>query len=117
MKYWCIAFAILLLCTFLRAEPMGHPIHDLEAPLSSDAGRVRHVEDIGIGWWLKNRGLLAEETVKVKGYFSVVRPIKGFANQNDIVWEVRIAIMGVRPTGILWVNENNEKVMGLGLDQ
>ena len=104
-------------CTFLDAETIGQPIPDLKAPLPADAARVKQVENIGTLWWLKNRGLLAEESPRVVGYFSVFRPIKGFADRGDIVWEVRILYIGSQPTGILWVNEKNQKVIGLGLDQ
>jgi hypothetical protein len=117
MKCWRSLLIAPALFTFLHAEPLGQPIPDLKAPLIADAARTKKIEHIGIRWLLKNRGLLAEESASVKGYFSVARPIKGFADRNDVVWEVRIDYIEGQPTGILWINEKTQKVIALGLDQ
>jgi hypothetical protein len=117
LRCWHISCAILLLCTFSWAEPVLQPILDLKAPSISDADRVKVIHDIGDEWWFRNRGRLAEERLSVKGYFSVVRPIKDFADRGDTVWEVRILHSLGPPTGVLWINEKNQKVIGLGLDQ
>jgi hypothetical protein len=108
---------IPLLCISLPAEPLGAPpISGLQTPSVLDASRAKRLESIGLDWWMHNRGLLAEESLKIAGYFSVVRPIKGFANRDDIVWEIRIIHLDGSPTGILWINEKTRKVIGLGVE-
>jgi hypothetical protein len=117
MKYWQSLWIVLVLCTCLHAEPIGQPIPDLKAPSSSEVPRAEKMRSIGTEWWLKNRGLLAEESLKVAGYFCVVRPIPGLADRGDIVWEIRVIHLEGSPTGILWINEKTQKVIGLGIGQ
>lgn len=110
------AFLVVLLCIALPAHSAElEPLPDLKSPTAKDKERVSQINQIGTQWWLKHRGLLAEESLRVVGYFSVARPIADFANKNDRVWEVRIVYMytGV-PAGILWVNDKNGQVIGLG---
>jgi hypothetical protein len=91
---------------------------DLKSPAASEEKRVSEIREIGLSWWLKNRGLLAEESFKVAGYFSVARPIADFAARDDRVWEVRVLHLHTRgPTGILWINDKTEKVIALGAEE
>ena len=43
---------------------------DLKSPAASDEKRVSEIGEISLKWWLKNRGVLAEESLHVAGYFS-----------------------------------------------
>ncbi len=98
------------------AEVMPAP--DLEAPAASDEKRVSEIKTIGLQWWVRNRGLLAEESLEVAGYFSVARPIASFAARDDRVWEVRVRHLHTRgPTGIVWINDTTEKVIALGAEE
>jgi hypothetical protein len=91
---------------------------DLKSPAASDEKRVSEIREISLAWWLKNRGLLAEESFKVAGYFSVARPIANFAIRDDRVWEVRVLhIHTGGPTGIIWINDKTEKVIALGVEK
>ena len=111
-----ISCAILLFSSFSWADPVLRPTPDIKAPSNSDADSVKVIQEIGTKWWLKNRGMLAEESLSVKGYFSIGRPIKDFADRGDTVWEVRVLYIEGQPTGVLWINEKNQKVIGLGLE-
>lgn len=93
------------------------PLPDLQPPAGVDQKQLARIEDLGREWWQKNRGLLAEESLKLAGYFSVARPLANFAERNDRVWEIRVVHMhSGGPTGILWVNEKSGQVVGLGAD-
>jgi len=93
------------------------PIPDLKSPASSDEKRVSEIMEITLEWWLKNRGVLAEESFKVAGFFSVARPIAKFAARDDRVWEVRVLHLHTGgPTGIVWINDKTEKVIALGTE-
>jgi hypothetical protein len=105
------------LCAILSAEPVLQPIPDLKPPSAGDLATKKRIESIGTEWWLKNRGLLAEESPRVAGYFYVFRSIKGFADRGDRVWEIRMIYLGTQcPTGVLWINEKSGKILGLGLE-
>ena len=94
------------------------PVPGLKAPAASDAKRVSEIREIGLDWWLKNRGVLAEESFKVVGYFFVARPIAKFANRNDRLWEVRVLHLHTgAPTGIMWINDKTEEVIALGVEE
>jgi hypothetical protein len=76
---------------------------------------VSEIGEIGLAWWVKNRGLLAEESLRVAGSFAVVRPMGQFAGRGDRVWEVRIIHLRTGgPTGILWIHDQTEQVLALG---
>jgi hypothetical protein len=91
------------------------PVPDLESPSANDQTRVSEIREIGFRWWFKNRGLLAEESFRVAGYFSVTRPIAEFAARGDRVWEVRVVHLHTGgPSGVLWINDKTERVIGLG---
>jgi hypothetical protein len=92
------------------------PIPGLTAPSASDALKVRKIQNLALGWWMRNKRILANETLYVVGYFSIFRPIKDFAATKDTIWEVRVNASFV-PSGVVWVNENNSKVIGLGGNQ
>ncbi len=93
-------------------------VPDLKSPAAGHEKRVSEIRQIGVEWWLKNRGVLAEEAFKVAGYFSVARPIAQFASRDDRVWEVRILSLHTGgPTGILWINDKTEKVIALGAQE
>jgi hypothetical protein len=112
---WC---TILLICPLLRAAPYGQQIPDLKIPTPAEATIGKELAQVGETWWLKNRGLLAEESPRTAGYFYAFRSIRGFANRGDRIWEVRMIYLGTRcPTGVLWVNEKTKQVLGLGLPQ
>jgi hypothetical protein len=90
---------------------------DLKSPAANEEKRVSQIEKIGLEWWLKNRGLTAEEALRVAGYFSVARPIAEFAARDDRVWEVRVIHLHTGgPSGILWINDRTGKVIGLGVE-
>lgn len=94
------------------------PEPDLKSPVADDGKRVSEISKIGRDWWVRNRGLLAEESVKVAGYFSVARPIAQFATRDDRIWEVRVLHLHTgAPTGILWINNETEKVIALGVGE
>lgn len=112
-----LAILFLLLGVGVQAAELT-PVPDLKSPAASDEKRTSEIRKIGLEWWLKNRGLLAEESFKVAGYFSVVRPIAQFAARDDRVWEVRILYLHTGgPTGILWINDKTEKVIALGAEE
>ncbi len=91
------------------------PVPDLKSPAASDEKRISEIRKISLEWWLKHRGLLAEESFRVAGYFSVARPIAKFAARDDRVWEVRVLHLHTGgPTGIVWINDKTEKVIALG---
>lgn len=93
------------------------PLPDLQPPSNVDKKHVSQIETIALQWWLKNRGLLAEESLRVAGYFSVARPIAKFAARDDRVWEIRVIYMHTGgPSGILWINDRTSKVIGLGVE-
>ena len=107
----------LLLGVVVQAAELT-PVPDLKSPAASDEKRIAEVRKISLAWWLKNRGLLAEESFKVAGYFSVTRPIAQFAARDDRVWEVRVLHLHTGgPTGIVWVNDKTEKVIALGAQE
>jgi hypothetical protein len=113
--------AVLLTFLFLMTAAAANgadlqPLPDLKTPAASDKERLSKIHDIATAWWLKNRGLLAEESIRVAGYFSIVRPIEDFAKRDDRVWEVRVIYSHSSPTGILWVNDKTGKVLGLGVE-
>jgi hypothetical protein len=122
MNFLNVVWIILFLGTLLQADPVQQStILGLKAPSSPDAVLVRKMESIGFGWWLHHRpGMLAEESLRVVGSFTVVKPIKNFADSGNTVWEVRVMRFGPNPelqtTGVLWINEKTEKVLGLGID-
>ena len=93
------------------------PVSDLSSPAASDEKRASEIREISLKWWLKNRGLLAEESFNVAGYFSVARPITEFAARDDRVWEVRVVHLHTGgPSGVLWINDKTERVIGLGAE-
>ena len=87
----------------------------LEPPSAHSAAEVADVDRIAIAYWVRNRGLMAIECSQVEGCFKVRRSIEGFATAGDIVWEVRMRILGEGPTGLLWINPRTKKVQVLGL--
>jgi hypothetical protein len=90
---------------------------DLKSPAANEEKRVSQIKKIGLEWWLKNRGLAAEEALRVAGYFSVPRPIAEFGARDDRVWEVRVIHLHTGgPSGILWINDRTGKVIGLGVE-
>jgi hypothetical protein len=114
MKRYAFVIAwILLGLTATAAELKPKP--DLTAPSTGDEKRVAEIREVGTRWWMQSRGLLAEESVRVVGYFRVIRPIPQFAERDDRVWEVRIIHLEGAPTGVLWINDKTQKVMALGL--
>lgn len=114
----------LVLIGYISDTELAHqaaelkPVPDLKSPAASDEKRVSEIREISLKWWLKNRGVLAEESLHVAGYFSVARPITKFAARDDRVWEVRVLHLhtGV-PTGIVWINDKTEKVIALGAEE
>jgi hypothetical protein len=111
-----ILSALLLFSGSTEAAELK-PLADLKAVTAVDKERSAQVEDLALKWWMKNRGMLAEESLTVAGYFSVVRPIANFAERNDRIWEVRVIHMHAGgPTGVLWVNDRTGSVMGLGVE-
>ena len=93
------------------------PLPDLKSPAPNEEKRISEIEKIGLAWWLKNRGLAAEEALSVAGYFSVARPIAEFAARDDRVWEVRVIHLHTGgPSGILWINDRTGNVIGLGVE-
>jgi len=118
MKYLWWLSLIPVLCVSLHAEPTGTPpVTGLQPPSILDASHAQKLKIIGLRWWMHNRGLLKEESQEIAGYFSVVRPIKGFADRGDIVWEIRMLHLDdATPDGILWINEKTQKVIGLGVE-
>jgi hypothetical protein len=110
-----LAILLLLLGHVVQAAELA-PAPDLRSPAASEGKRVSEITKIGLAWWVKNRGLLAEESLKVAGFFFVVRPIAQFAARDDRIWEVRIVHLHTRgPIGILWINDKTEKVIALGV--
>jgi hypothetical protein len=105
--------------TILSAEPvvLDKCPSGLNSPKSVNAATEKGIEQIAIQWWLVHRGLLADESLIIAGNFSVSRPIKGFADSGDVVWEVRAIRSFKRLTGVLWINEKTGKVTALGIDQ
>jgi hypothetical protein len=100
---------------FLLLGPVVHaaelmPASDLMPPAASDGRRVAEIREVGLAWWVKNRGLLAEESPRVAGSFAVVRPMGQFAGRDDRVREVRIIqLQAGGPTGILWSHTRPSK--------
>ncbi len=93
------------------------PLPDLKPPSGIDQKQLSRIETIGLDWWLKNRGLLAEESLTITGYFSTARPIAQFSAHGDRIWEARINYTPTAsPTGILWINDRTGKVLGLGVN-
>ncbi len=112
-----LVILFLLLGVVVQAAELT-PSPDLKSPGASDEKRESEITKICLEWWLKNRGLLAEESFKVAGYFSVARPIAKFAARDDRVWEVRVLHLHTGgPTGILWINDKTEKVIALGAEE
>jgi hypothetical protein len=93
------------------------PMPDLTTPSRGDEKRVAAIRELGTQWWLHSRGLLAEESVRVVGYFRVSRPIPRFAEREDRAWEVRIIHLEGAPTGVLWINDKTQNVIALGLPE
>jgi hypothetical protein len=113
---WAIFCAIFSICPLLRATPYLQPVSDLKTPSTAEAALGKELAGVGQDWWLKNRGLLAEESPRVAGYFYAFRSIKGFADRGDRIWEVRMIYLFTQcPTGVLWINEKTKAVMGLGV--
>lgn len=107
----------LLLGVVVQAAELT-PAPDLKSPAASDEKRVSEIRKISLEWWLRNRGVLAEESFKVAGYFSVARPIAKFAARDDRVWEVRVLHLHTGgPTGIVWINDKTEEVIALGAEE
>ena len=112
-----LAILLLLLGHVVQAAELA-PAPDLRSPAASEGKRVSEITKISLQWWTKNRGLLAEESFKVAGYFSVARPIAKFAARGDRVWEVRVLHLHTGgPTGIVWINDKTEKVIALGAEE
>ncbi len=109
-----LAISLLLVGLVVQAAELT-PMPDLKAPESAEDQSVAAVRDFAVGWWMRNQGLLAEESFRVAGHFQVVRPIPGFAARDDRVWEVRVIHMHTGgPSGILWINDKTKKVIALG---
>lgn len=107
----------LLLGVGLQAAQLT-PLPDLRSAAAGDEKRVSEIAKISLAWWLKNRGVLAEESFKVAGYFSVARPIAKFAARDDRVWEVRVVHLHTGgPTGIVWINDKTDAVIALGVEE
>ena len=110
-------FVFLILFSTLYADELK-PIPDLKKPTDSDAQRVSEITKIGQDWWLRHRGLLAEESFRIVGYFTVARSTKDFADVKDTVWEIRVIYLHTHvPTGVLWINERTKKVIALGIEE
>src|ERR1700722_6981183 len=110
MKLFRVVLLGVASCMPLGAQTVG-PLSDIQAPSNSEATRGARVKEIGTAWWIRNRGLLAEESLRVAGHFSVARPVKDFAERGDVVWEVRVVHLSGGPTGVLWINEKTSKVL------
>ncbi len=111
-----LLIVFLLLGISTNAAEM-RALPDLKSPAASEEKRASEIEKIGVEWWLKNRGLLAEEALRVAGYFSAARPIAEFAARDDRVWEVRVIYLHTGgPSGILWINDRTGKVIALGIE-
>ncbi len=112
-----LAILFLLFGLAIHAAELT-PVPDLKSPSASDHKRVSEIREIGFKWWFKYRGLLAEESFRIVGYFSVTRPIAGFAARDDRVWEVRVVHLHTGgPSGVLWINDKTERVIGLGAEE
>jgi hypothetical protein len=106
---------ILIVAMSLAAQAQDLWKLDLRPPMPQDGKRVIEVRDIGVQWWFENRGILAEESLKVAGYFITARPLAEFSARDDRVWEVRVLHLHTGgPSGVLWVNDSNGKVIAMG---
>jgi hypothetical protein len=100
----------------MGAAAVLKPGPDLKSPSADDEKRVTEMRELALRWWFTNRGMLAEESVRVAGYFQVARPIADFAARDDRVWEVRVVhLHSGGPSGVLWINDRTEKVIALGV--
>jgi len=61
--------------------------------------------------WFHDRGLLAEESLKVRALFRVGRDMPGFASKSDWVWEVRVEHLLAGFDGIVLVNAQTAEIM------
>jgi hypothetical protein len=101
-----------------REFAVWSPSPDLKPPTAGEERRAFEIGEIAREWWLKNRGLLAEESFKVAGSFSAARPISKFAARDDRLWEVRVLHLHTgSPTGILWINDRTGRVLALGANE
>jgi hypothetical protein len=108
-----------VLCTTLSADPvlLEKSSSGLNTPTGADVATEKGIEQIAFQWWLINGGLSADESLVIAGNFSASRPIKGFAEVGDVIWEVRAIRSFKGLTGVLWINEKTGKVEALGRDQ
>ena len=117
MNYLKTLLILPLLCSFLHADPLPSPVTGLVTPASSDGPRAKSMESIGFEWWHHHRGFEDREQMPhAEGYFTVIRPMKGFAQAGDVVWELRVILGPFALSGILWINERTHQVIALGVD-
>jgi hypothetical protein len=118
LLYICIAILVAGCgSSTLSRRPATEDLPGLKSPANSNLKQLDEIKKIGLEWWFQNRGLMAEESARIAGCFSVVRPIKNFAARDDVVWEVRIVhFLGGSLTGILWINERTQQVIALGIE-
>jgi hypothetical protein len=64
--------------------------------------------------WLRDPGLLAQESLVVTGLFFTGREIKGLASGGQWVWEVRVLHMGGQVDGVIWVNAHTRQALVMG---
>lgn len=108
-----LSLFFLTLCLAAQAQDLWRL--DLRPPTPADEKRVAEVREIGLQWWFKHRGLLAEESFKVAGYFVTARPVAQFSARDDRVWEVRVLHLHTGgPSGVLWINDSTGKVIAMG---
>jgi hypothetical protein len=100
-----------LLCPIVAlAQTQLKPIPDLKPASEYTKDKIEEIGRLAYHHWQ----FLAEEAPRVSGSFKTIRPIQGFSEKGDLIWEVRIIHLTQVPTGILWINDRTKDVLVLG---
>lgn len=83
---------------------------------SETTEREQNIRKVALEFWLRERGLLAEERIEIVREFDAPRPITGFTEKGERIVEVCVMHISNAPSGILWLHEKSGAVQAIGLN-
>lgn len=96
------------------ALPAKERAHSFEELLASELPSVEAARKAVFAYWVREQGLLAEESTHVSGLYRIGRDIPGLATRGQWVWEVRVLHFDGGIDGLIWINAHSKEMQSWG---